>query len=104
MMSLSEGFNSLQERILPSDAVLSRGRGAPFSESGHGRVPPDVSIRLRGHRQTAGSRGPLGRLSFDSGVHALDLGFQAADFVLEFEDAPDPGDVDSGVGQGGDLA
>jgi lysine-ketoglutarate reductase/saccharopine dehydrogenase-like protein (TIGR00300 family) len=43
-------------------------------------------------------------LFLDSGVHASDLGFQSADFVLEFEDALDAGDVDAGVGQGGYLA
>jgi hypothetical protein len=43
-------------------------------------------------------------LSFDLGVHALDLGFQAPDFDLEFEDALDAADVDAGVGQGCYLA
>jgi hypothetical protein len=32
MMSLSEGFKSLRKRILPSGAVLSRGRGHFFGE------------------------------------------------------------------------
>ena len=56
MMFLSEGFKSLRERILPSGAVLSRGRGALFR-----KADPDVATRCldpaRGHRQTARARG-----------------------------------------------
>jgi hypothetical protein len=103
-MSLSEGLISLQGEILPSDPLLSRACRADFSGAGYGHERPDVSNPLRGRRRTAGDRGPLERLSSASGVHAFDLGFQAADFVLEFEDAFDACDVDSGVGQGGDLA
>ena len=105
MMFVSERFKSLRERILPSGAVLSRGRGALFRKADPDVAPPDVSIGPEVIGIPPGGEGrSLGRLRFDCGVEALDLGFEAANFVLEFEDPPDPGDVDAGVGQGGDLA
>ena len=92
-----------KDAISPSDSVLSRARKAVFSEPAMVMSDPMRPIPCEVVDGPLGPS-PLGRLSFDSGVHALDLGFQAADFVLEFEDAFDTGDVDSGVGQGGYLA
>ena len=43
MTSLSEGFNSLRERILPSGAVLSRGARSFFGNRIR-TLPPDLSI------------------------------------------------------------
>jgi hypothetical protein len=88
---------------LPSDAVLSRARGAVFSEPATVMSDPMCPIPCEVVDGPLGPS-PLGRLSFESGIHTLDLGFQAADFVLQFEDTFDAGDVDSGVGQGGYLA
>jgi len=80
-----------------------KGCGSDFFGRGNGHERFDVSVDCK-----AFDRPPrpaiLGRLSFDPGVHALDLGLQAADFVLELEDSFDPGDVDSGVGEGSYLA
>ncbi len=55
MMSLCEGFKSLRDRILPSGAVLSRGRGALFR-----KADPDLASRMSrsgpSHRHTARAR------------------------------------------------
>ena len=55
-MFLSEGFKSLQEGILPSGAVLSRGRGALFSESGSRRCHPMSRSGARSSADRQGAR------------------------------------------------
>ena len=102
MMSLSEGFKSLRGEFCHPVLGCQEGAERSFGKRIQ-TLPPDVSIRSEVIGRPPGREGGLGRLRFDCGVEALDLGFEAANFVLEFEDTPDPGDVDPGVGQGGDL-